>query len=109
MGHNEGLNTLTGELAKKEYCPWGDIESAPYNEPILCIIVMQSSEEQLKGINQGWLRLPNALPFIGERIPEDDEYPECWRTLDAYGKETDEDHAAPTHWMPLPQPPKLKG
>lgn len=76
---------------------WKPTETAPYNTPILGIILMEPNAEQLKGTRAGWLKLPNQLPFVCERTPEDKEYPEGWCLLDSYAESTDDDAATPTH------------
>lgn len=85
---------------------WQSIENAPYNTPVLGIILMIPDSDQLKGIRSGWLKLPNALPFVCKRMSEDEEYNEYWCQLDCYGEIIDVDDFAPTHFMPFPSPPK---
>lgn len=82
------------------------IENAPYNTPVLGIVLMIPDSDQLKGIRSGWLKLPNALPFVCKRMPEDEEYNEYWCQLDCYGEIIDADDFAPTHFMALPSLPK---
>lgn len=92
LGYGDSVAFAKAALAAAEAAAWQPIETAP--------------KEGTGIVGSAWWKMADGvycLGWLAEGYFDGDDWAFASFDLDA------DEYSAPTHWMPLPQPPKEKG
>ncbi len=119
--HNDHLEYISDLLT--EFDEFGYVPGVPVPDPEAFAIkwrdnITKAIEELSK--QSEWISVSERLPEEGKNVLcydhgkvliafLDDKYTGVWWDYVAYDRDDTWDEVFPTHWMPLPQAPKMKG